>query len=277
MIRLKLMKWLVAILMRDARDAAGVTQKGAALALGVTPNTIYNWERGTHHPPYGAIAKVAEVYGLDAELKFYLELILEGNDHRVLEAHPRLHAIALAKAEQNAGIIFKYEPFLIPGPLQTRAYHFLVLKVAEKLTDLVAEQGWTFKEGRRTLLRAREPGPQIQYLIGDSAIYHLQSLPEAVRRELVSDMLGQDSLANIEIRVINQFHPARSTPIDVYQGGGAEVNLPVFVYSEGFPNRSWCIEEEHLVSLYHEAGQAMWQIGIPLKEFLNEYCRDLLA
>ncbi|SDL69041.1 Transcriptional regulator, contains XRE-family HTH domain [Glycomyces sambucus] len=277
MIRLKLMRWLVAILMQDAREATGMSQKKVARAFRVSPGTIYNWERGIHHPPYGMIARIAEVYGIDAELRFYIELILEANDFRILEAQPRLHAIALAKAEQNAEFIFKHEPHLIHGPLQTRDYHFLVPQAAEQLPDSEAEDGWNFKRGRREGLRARTPAPQVRYLSGDSAIYHLRSLPEPVRIEIVRDMLGQDSLPNVEIRVINQFHHARSTSFDVYRGGIRELSLPPFIYTESFPNRSWCIEEERLVSLYHEAGQAMWQLGIPLKEFLHEHCRDLLA
>ncbi|GAA2270531.1 hypothetical protein GCM10009853_025280 [Glycomyces scopariae] len=276
MIRLKLMQWLIAILMRDARVSLGMTQKAAAKAFHVSEGTIYNWERAVYHPSYKAIAKVAEVYKLGGELRFYLELILEGNDFRILEAHPRLHAIALAKAEEHAGIIFKYEPHLIPGPLQTRAYHFLVLKVAERLTELVAEQGWVFKEDRKARLRARQPGPELRYLIGDSAIYHLRTLPPEVSLELVQDMLAQDALNSVSIRVINQFHPARNTQFEVYQRGGSATGPPIWVYSEIF-HSSWCIEEETLVSRYHEASQAMWQIGIPVKEFLNEYCRDLLA
>ncbi|WP_194201987.1 Scr1 family TA system antitoxin-like transcriptional regulator [Glycomyces albidus] len=270
------MQWFVAILLRDARIAAGLTQAEAAQEFGCHPHTIYYWEKGERHPRPSEVFQIADTYRLSEELKNYLKMILEHRGSKLLQADARFHALTLAKAELHSGVIFKYEPHLIPGPLQTRDYHFLVLKVAEKLTDFVAQQGWEFKFDRQMKLRKRKRRPKIQYLIGDSAMYGLRRLSDSVRREQVNKLLQESEQPDTDLRVIAEYLPGRNTPFSIYEPGESKTAPPTFIYSE-ILHGSWCIEEDTLVSLYHDAGQAMWQLGIPLKEFLNEYCRDLLA
>jgi transcriptional regulator with XRE-family HTH domain len=270
------MRWFVAIQLRDGRIAARLTQAEAAQEFGCSPQTIYYWERGERHPRKGEVYQIAETYALDDYSKRYLKMILDKKDTERLEADARFHALTLAKAELHSGIIFKYEPHLVPGPLQTRDYHFLVPQAAEQLSDPEAERGWKSKERRKTGIKQRKVKPSIRYLVGDSAMHLLRRLPPEVARELLEEMLGQEENSNIDIRVIQDFHPARSTPFDIFEPGGSATAPPEFVYSETF-HGSWCIEEDSVVARYHVAGQAMWQLGIPLKEFLNEYCRDLLA
>jgi transcriptional regulator with XRE-family HTH domain len=276
MIRARLMKWFVAILLRDARIAAKLTQAEAAQEFGCHPQNLYYWEKGERHPRPSEVSQIAETYHLSDELKMYLKMILENRDSTLLQADARLHALALAKAELHSGIIFKYESHLIPGPLQTRDYHFLYTQKGEGTSDQAAGEGWTFKYGRQVGIRKRKKKPKIQYLIGDSAIYGLRDLPRKVALEQVQKMLKEDELSNVEIRVIKSFHPGRSTPFSVYKPGTSDTAPPIFVFSE-ILHGSWCIEDDALVPMYDDAGQAMWQLGIPLKEFLYEYCRDLLA
>lgn len=276
MIRARLMRWFVAVSLRDARIAAGLTQAEAGQEFGCSSQTIYYWEKGERHPKSSEVSQIAETYHLTAENKRYLKLVLEKKDSQRLEADARFHAMALAKAELHSGIIFKYEPHLVPGPLQTRYYHDLVPQAAEQLELSESEKGWKFKYGRRTAIRGRKNPPDIQYLIGDSAIYLLRTLPKSVQRELVDQMLADDELPNVEVRVIASFHTGRNTPFSVYKPGKSKTAPPTFVYSE-ILHGSWCIEEDNLVALYDDAGRAMWRLGIPLKEFLHENCRDLLA
>ena len=42
------------------RDALGLTQSGAAALLGVSRQTVINWERGTHAPPLSARRKMRD-------------------------------------------------------------------------------------------------------------------------------------------------------------------------------------------------------------------------
>lgn len=276
MIEARLMRWFVAATLLDARLSCKMTRSESAKAYGCSQQTIYYWERGERHPRLSEVAQIAETYNLSEEIKGYLKIILGNPDAKRLEADARFHALTLAKAELHSGVMFKYEPFLVHGPLQTRDYYFLVPQAAEKLSHSEAVRGWSSRERRKKGIRERKVKPIIHYLMGDSAIYGLRKLPKEVGRELVKELIEQDALPNIEMRVIADYHPARSTACDIFAQGESPTAPPAFVYTEAF-HGSWCIEEEDLVARYHEACQAMWLLGIPLKEFLYEHCRDLLA
>lgn len=48
-----------------ARMAAGMTQAQLALAIGVKPQQIGNWERGIRNPKIDALQKMADALGCD--------------------------------------------------------------------------------------------------------------------------------------------------------------------------------------------------------------------
>jgi transcriptional regulator with XRE-family HTH domain len=48
---------------RELREAQGLTQLELALKCGVTPVTIYNWERGKYEPRASQLRKVADAFG----------------------------------------------------------------------------------------------------------------------------------------------------------------------------------------------------------------------
>ncbi len=54
--------------MRVAREAAGLTQAGAAKSLGYsTPQFVSNWERGLCNPPHSELKKLCKLYKLERE------------------------------------------------------------------------------------------------------------------------------------------------------------------------------------------------------------------
>jgi transcriptional regulator with XRE-family HTH domain len=49
---------------RELREARGWTQLELATRLGVTPSTVYNWERGRHEPRAGQLREMARLFGV---------------------------------------------------------------------------------------------------------------------------------------------------------------------------------------------------------------------
>lgn len=52
---------------RNLREEAGMTQLQLAVAIGVTPVTVYNWERGQHEPKASQVRALANVFGVSMD------------------------------------------------------------------------------------------------------------------------------------------------------------------------------------------------------------------
>ena len=52
---------------RELREARGLTRLQLAVKIGVTPGTIYNWERGTNEPKATQFRGLAESLGVPME------------------------------------------------------------------------------------------------------------------------------------------------------------------------------------------------------------------
>ncbi|MBA2278612.1 MAG: helix-turn-helix transcriptional regulator [Chloroflexia bacterium] len=52
---------------RALRDAAGITQLDLANRVGVTPVTVYNWERGRYEPKASQLRALARVFGVSMD------------------------------------------------------------------------------------------------------------------------------------------------------------------------------------------------------------------
>jgi len=53
---------------RELRIAAGMTQLELAIAVGVTPSAVYNWERGKNEPSATNLRDLARVLGVSMDV-----------------------------------------------------------------------------------------------------------------------------------------------------------------------------------------------------------------
>lgn len=53
--------------LKELREAAGLTQLDVAFALKVTPQTVYNWERGTREPKGSYLQRLAKLFKVSAD------------------------------------------------------------------------------------------------------------------------------------------------------------------------------------------------------------------
>lgn len=54
----------MAITLKAARVNVGMTQAEAAKAIGVSKDSISNWERGKTYPSISLLSRIEEVYGV---------------------------------------------------------------------------------------------------------------------------------------------------------------------------------------------------------------------
>ena len=52
---------------RQLREEKGLTQLQLAVAVGVTPSTIYTWESGRSEPKVRQLRKIAELFGVSSD------------------------------------------------------------------------------------------------------------------------------------------------------------------------------------------------------------------
>lgn len=52
---------------RELREAAGWTQLQLAIQIGVTPVTVYNWERGRYEPKATQLRALGRVFGVSMD------------------------------------------------------------------------------------------------------------------------------------------------------------------------------------------------------------------
>lgn len=53
---------------RELRQARGWTQLELANRLGVTPATVYNWERGKYEPTASMFRRIAQAFGVSMDV-----------------------------------------------------------------------------------------------------------------------------------------------------------------------------------------------------------------
>ncbi len=52
---------------RELRDEHGWTQLELAIKVGVTPLTVYNWERGKYEPSASKLRAIAQAFGVSMD------------------------------------------------------------------------------------------------------------------------------------------------------------------------------------------------------------------
>jgi transcriptional regulator with XRE-family HTH domain len=161
---------------RDARIRKRMPQSELAAAIGYSTQTISNWENNRSKPHASQIEKICDVLGLNDEIKRFLFRIHLDGGTRNIELTPRENALCLALAELHYGSIWKWEPLILPGIVQIRAYQEQVLKIIEDLTDELSQFGWNFKNERQFELKQRLTPYRMSIIIGDSALYHLREM-----------------------------------------------------------------------------------------------------
>ena len=60
--------------LKTARELAGLTQAEAAKRIGVTPDTVGNYERGKSYPDIPVLRKIEEVYHVNYDNLIFLPL-----------------------------------------------------------------------------------------------------------------------------------------------------------------------------------------------------------
>lgn len=270
-----LARWFAGRVAWLGRSRGKYTQTDVANFLGKKYQAVSNLEQGKVFPSVGDCYALADLFNLDDEMKEYMIAIARNGAEQNFPADRRFDALCLQMAERFYGAIFKWQPLFLPGIVQTRAYHFCIVRMSQDYTDEQLNRGWSFKDERFKALLARIDKPKVVILISEVALWNLRFLSERDRREQLNRLRELDALPNWEIRIVSALHPNVGGSFDIYHPAKAQFGGPPFVYTEVWDN-SWCIEDPTRIERYDELWQILLTKSIMLKEYLDDR-RDGLA
>ena len=193
--------------LRQVRENTGLTGRDFAARLGWAGSKVSRIETGKQSASANDVLAWAVAAGLPCLSRD--ELVAESRQVQFEYAAWRQRLKNGTATRQRAGIELAasttlqrvFEPDIVPGLLQTRAYARGVLRRVVAFDGLPDD----VEEGVRTRLRRQrllaDPAHHFQFLIGEAAL-HYRTFPPAVLTEQLEHLATTAKLASIELRIL---------------------------------------------------------------------------
>ncbi len=159
--------------LRQARETAGLTQKEAAKKTYWSQSKLVRIETGVVPVSPSDVRAILHTYGVtDEELVDHLvQLADEARSEKLWDRFRDVHsgpALELFSMEESASSSFSFEPFLVPGLLQTEDYIRALVGMLGKSEKTIAK----IVEGRliRQKIMDGSRGQEFHYVIGEAAL-----------------------------------------------------------------------------------------------------------
>jgi transcriptional regulator with XRE-family HTH domain len=270
--------WFLKTMVRKGRNEAGLSQRELGDEVDRSKETIHAWENGKTDISAHSIANIAKACGLSEEISDYMKAVARARKNgATIEATARLNALFVALAEEYYGVVFKWDPHLVPGPLQTERFHFIVVpKTEPTASESRLLSGWKFKCERCKAIRSRIDNPIFQFLIGEAAMIQLRRESEELYQEQLAYLREWAEHPGVEIRILTE--PVRSGEgmFSIYEPGKSKLAGPPFVYTEGHDS-SWCIDDPDRIARYDDFRKTKWKLAIRIEDYGDDYRCDRMA
>ncbi|MFG3343317.1 Scr1 family TA system antitoxin-like transcriptional regulator [Glycomyces sp. NPDC048151] len=270
--------WFLKTMGRTHRLKTGKTQKEVGDAMERSEDTIRAWELGRTDIPSLLAALYAKACGMDDESARYMKMVATARKKgEPIEADARYNAMFIALAEGTCGFIFKFDALIIPGPLQTKGFHFGVMPLVEPTAskDRLAK-GWAFKEERAESLADRGDKPTIMFLIGEAGLLQLRKISEDLYQDQMAHLRKWARKPGVSIRIFSAPVYARYGNFSIYKPGNSELACPPFVYTESIDS-SWCIDDQSRIASYDDLRKKLWKMATRIEVYHDDDRRDRLA
>lgn len=270
--------WFLKTMVRKGRIESGMSQREFGDEVDRSKETIHAWETGKTDISAHSIGNIAKACGLSEEISEYMKGVARSRrSGTTIEANARLNALFVALAEEYYGDVFKWDPHLIPGPLQTERYHFTVIpKTEPTASEARLRSGWEFKSQRRKAIRSRIDNPAFQFLIGEAAMIQLRRQSEELYEEEVAYLREWADRPGAEIRILTEPVRTGEGNFDIYKPGESKLAGPPFVYTEGHDS-SWCIDDLDRIASYDDFRKTKWKLAIRIEDYGDDYRCDRMA
>ena len=253
--------------LRQLREEAGITVKGASEALEWSAPKLWRIERGRTTVRSLDVKAMCQLYGADEKITEALVALAKaakdpGWWHAYGDTVPAWFELYVGLEEAASGLRV-YEPDLVPGLLQTPDYAREVIRVCNpELSDQEVERTLQVRLTRQQLLnRTLPPPPRLDVLMGETAINRLANTPGDMRgqlRRLVTFMRKPSVSVGI-LPMPDRLTPAVSTgPFTIldFPGSGGKPGEPTTVYCQGLTGALY-LDQPHEVEQFEDIGRAL--------------------
>jgi transcriptional regulator with XRE-family HTH domain len=190
--------------LRNAREAAGKTQRDVARAMDWSQSKLIRIESGAVNISTNDLRALLGYYEVDsARIGALVELARAAREvprWNIYKDVASPEYTTFLGYESSASVIRNFEPLLVPGLLQTEEYARTVLSLifsqepqkVDPLVDLRIE---------RQELLVREPAPSLHFTVDEAVIRRVAGGRDVMRRQL-RQMLELSERENVTLRIV---------------------------------------------------------------------------
>jgi transcriptional regulator with XRE-family HTH domain len=224
--------------LKDFREKGGITIQAAANALEWSTAKIWRIETGQVALRSHDVEAMCKVYQAPHDITGALvglarETKARGWWHAYGDAVPDWFELYVG-LETAAARLRQYEPELIPGLLQTKAYTYAFLRIERpEITDDELDRRAAVKLQRQNLLvRRLPPPPQLEVILCEAALRRPIADREAMAGQLDHLVSMTAGLAHVAVRVL----PLAAGPTRASLGG----SFVILDFAAGEPSTVYC-------------------------------------
>lgn len=247
--------------LKELREKAGVTVVAGARALEWSTAKLWRIETGQVAMRSHDVLTMCRLYGAPADLTKALtglagETKAKGWWHAYGDAIPKWFSLYVG-LESAATRIRKYEPELIPGLLQTKAYSQAFITIEQpELTPAEVDRAVAVKQHRQRILTRHLPDPpRLEVLLSEVALRRPIPDRAAMSGQLRHLAEQVERLDNVSVRVLPlAAGPTRASTVGPFVLlDFPDPGEPSIVYCEG-PTGALYLEKEHELATFN----AIW-------------------
>lgn len=248
--------------LRQLREAAGITVKGACEVLEWSGQKLWRIERGLTSMRTLDVKAMCEIYGADQQTTEALTALAKATKdrgwwHAYGDTVPAWFELYVS-LEQAATGLRTYHPELVPGLLQTPEYARTIILVSNpRMTDGEVDRSVQLRLTRQHLLnRTLPPPPRLDVVLGEGAFDRMESNPDDMRDQLLY-LLRMMRKPGISVSVLprqTSLTPVANTGtftiLDFPRNGGRP-SEPTTVYCQGLTGALY-LDQDHEIERFEE-------------------------
>lgn len=250
-----LLKRWIGLNLRQLRKEAGKERAEVMQRLGLSRAQVGHLETAERLPSKPVLEIMLDFYGVPERLPDFLRIVeaaRKGQNwwHKLSGAVPPWFDLFLG-LESGAGDVLSFDPYLVPGLLQTPAYAEAVIRADPELSEEQARQRVELRMGRQRILDRHEDPVRLWTVIDEAVLIRQRGSAEVMAEQL-NHLIEMSERPRIDLQVLPMkagAHLAQSGGFQVLKFTAEMAGDPGVVYLEGLVEGRY-YEKPEEVALY---------------------------